>query len=94
MALSKKEAARLLKGLRESNKDYLIRTFSLTPLETECLFEAWKIYTKERPELLKESPIRHLDCFVHGYLAHVELTRNEKSVSASTGNSGQSVSAS
>ena len=75
MALSKKEAANLILRLHESNKDYLVTTFGLSDQEAEFLLEAWTIYTKDRPEVLKRAPLSFLDCFVHGYLAHVELKR-------------------
>jgi phosphoribosylaminoimidazole (AIR) synthetase len=80
MNLSKKDARKMIERLRQSNEDYLVKTFDLREDEAEFLLEAWKIYTKERPEVLKQAPIRSLDCFVHGYLAHVELARKRKSV--------------
>jgi hypothetical protein len=75
MALSKKEAGNLILRLHQSNKTYLVKTFSLSDQEAEFLLEAWRIYTKDHPEVLERSPLSFLDCFVHGYLAHVELKR-------------------
>ena len=79
MALRKKDVANLIKGLHQSNKDHLVRTFNLTEAEAEFLFEAWKGYCKEHPEAFKESAIRCFDSFLHGYLAYGEFVQNLQS---------------
>src|SRR5258708_2509313 len=76
MALSKQAAASLIKGLHGSNKDYLVETFNLNEDEAEFLLNRWKIYVTRSPEVFKQSPLRCLDSFVHGYLAHVDFTRH------------------
>jgi hypothetical protein len=78
MALSKKDAQRTLKELHKANKDYFVKTLNLGEEESEFLLNAWKTYIKERPELLKHSPFRCLDSFIHGFLAHVVFTRAKR----------------
>lgn len=81
MPLGQKDAARLIEGLNASNKDYFVKTFSLSEEEAEFLLGAWKVYAKGHPQVLKSSPLRFLDSFIHGYLAHVELVRAKQAMS-------------
>jgi hypothetical protein len=80
MPLSKQAAVSLIKGLHGSNRDYLVKTFNLNEEEAEFLLSRWKIYLTKNPDVLKQSPLHCLDSFVHGYLAHVEFTRNRPNI--------------
>jgi hypothetical protein len=78
MPLSDKDGADLIRRLHRSNRDYISKTFDLKAEEVEFLFEAWKLYCKERPEILQDSVLlatRCFDSFVHGYVASKESTR-------------------
>ena len=80
MPLSQKEAAKFLKGLHHSNKQYFVEMFNLTEAEADFLLEAWKTYAKGHAQELKNHPFRFLDSFIHGYLAHFEFVHAKQTL--------------